>query len=99
LKRDKNQGAKVGNALEKKPMAIEFDLFGYLHIFKSSQSWFLPLNPENALENLFRVETTSNQRLRRLIFKKHNAAMLLENKALIYCILGSHNEVLMHYLG
>jgi hypothetical protein len=24
--------------------------------------------------------------------------MLLENKALIYCILGSHNEVLMHYL-
>jgi hypothetical protein len=25
--------------------------------------------------------------------------MYLENKALIYCILGSHNEVLMHYLG
>jgi hypothetical protein len=25
--------------------------------------------------------------------------MLLENKALIFCILGSHNEVLMHYLG
>jgi thymidylate kinase len=25
--------------------------------------------------------------------------MLLENKALIYCILGSCNEVLMHYLG
>jgi hypothetical protein len=25
--------------------------------------------------------------------------MLLKNKALIYCILGSHNEFLMHYLG
>jgi hypothetical protein len=24
--------------------------------------------------------------------------MLLENKALIYCILGSHNEVIIHYL-
>jgi len=57
------------------------------------------LNPENALANLFRVETTSNQRLRRLIFSNHSAAMLLENKALIYCVLGSHNEVLMRYLG
>jgi hypothetical protein len=37
--------------------------------------------------------------LRRLIFSNHSAAMLLENKALIYCILGSHNDVLMHYLG
>jgi hypothetical protein len=55
-------------------------------------------NPENALENLFRVEPASNQRLRRLIFSNQSAAMLLENKALIYCILGSHNEVLMHYL-
>jgi hypothetical protein len=57
------------------------------------------INPENALENLFRAETNSNQRLRRLIFSNHSAAMLLENKALIYCILGSHNEVLMHYPG
>jgi hypothetical protein len=35
----------------------------------------------------------------RLILSNHSAAMLLENKALIYCILGSHNEVLMHYPG
>jgi len=55
--------------------------------------------PEKALENLFRVETTSNQRLRRFIFSNRGAAMVIENKALIYCILGSHYEVLMHYLG
>jgi hypothetical protein len=30
-------------------------------------------------------------------FSNHSDAMLLENKALIYCILDSHNEVLMHY--
>jgi hypothetical protein len=56
-------------------------------------------NPENALENLFRVEPASNQRLRRLLFEIRSSAPDTEEKALIYCIIGSHNEVLMHYLG
>jgi hypothetical protein len=36
------------------------------------------LNPENGLENLFRVEPASNQRLRRLFFCIRSAAMNLE---------------------
>jgi len=74
-------------------------LLRFLESLENVTKSFVCLNPENALENLFRVETISNQTLRRLIFSNQSAAMLPENKAMIYCISGSHNEVRMHYLG
>jgi hypothetical protein len=57
------------------------------------------INPENASENLFRAEPASNQRLGRLLFEIRSSSTDTEEKALIFCMSGSHNEVLMHYPG